>query len=93
MIIKTYDIKITCLLWDDLNFRFFCQLSELYRKGDNRKLWLNLTVCWSNPDCFFTPLRNQVFIFPPDDYIRYAYGMVCDYIPSDVASQLREHMK
>lgn len=28
-----------------------------------------------------------------DDYIRYAYGMVCDYIPSDVASQLRDHMK
>nr|XP_022339461.1 ribonuclease H2 subunit B-like [Crassostrea virginica] len=29
----------------------------------------------------------------PDDYRRYAYGMVCDYIPPDVALQLREHMK
>ncbi|XP_061184325.1 ribonuclease H2 subunit B-like [Saccostrea echinata] len=28
-----------------------------------------------------------------DDYIRYAYGMVCDYIPTDVSARLKEHMK
>ncbi|KAK3095760.1 hypothetical protein FSP39_018686 [Pinctada imbricata] len=28
-----------------------------------------------------------------DDYVRYAYGMVSDYLPVDLAGKLREHMK